>query len=97
MIVGALSPFEQDANRWTRWTTKISIDQRVEIPTGDSLLYATFSSGYKAGGFNNPVQEGIERQFAPIFDPELIDSYEVGVKSSLFGNRVIFQPVRVLL
>ena len=95
LIVGALSPFEQDANRWTRWTTKISIDQRVEIPTGDALLYATFSSGYKAGGFNNPVQEGIERQFAPIFDPELIDSYEVGVKSSLFGNRVIFNLFRV--
>ena len=89
LIVGALSPFEQDATRWTKWTTKVSIDQRVQIPTGDALLYATFSSGYKAGGFNNPVQEGIERQFAPIFEPELIDSYEVGVKSSLLDNRVI--------
>ena len=59
----------------------------------DAMVYAGYSRGFKAGGFN------LDRQFeGPLdpavgytdvdsgFAPEIIDAYEVGFKSQLFGN-----------
>jgi iron complex outermembrane receptor protein len=52
------------------------------------MAYATYSSGYRAGGFNgrvNSVEEAIEP-----YDPETVDNYELGFKSELMDNRVRF-------
>lgn len=64
-------------------------------PTDDLLLYASFSRGYKAGGFNldrsalkSPIvpfggQAGAQSLVGNLqFDPELVDAYEVGAKYS---------------
>ena len=62
--------------------------------TDDINVYASFSRGYKAGGFNldqeavgfrdengNPVDQSR-------FDPETSDSYEIGVKARGLDNRL---------
>jgi len=58
----------------------------------DVMVYGGYSRGFKAGGFN------LDRQFnGPTdatgytnsdssFEPEIIDSWEIGFKSQLFGN-----------
>ncbi|MBU0824485.1 MAG: TonB-dependent receptor [Alphaproteobacteria bacterium] len=64
-------------------------------PVDDLLLYASFARGYKAGGFNldrsalkSPIvpfggQAGAQALVGNLqFDPELVDSYEVGAKYS---------------
>ena len=64
-------------------------------PTDDLLLYTSFARGYKAGGFNldRSALKGPTATFASVggaqalvsklqFDPELVDSYEVGAKYS---------------
>ena len=64
-------------------------------PTDDLLLYASLARGYKAGGFNldRSALKGPTATFASVggaqalvgnlqFDPELVDSYEVGAKYS---------------
>ena len=63
-----------------------STDYRVALSydVGDStMLYGQVSTGYKAGGNN-------ARPFFPsqlnAFQPETLDSYEVGFKSTLGGN-----------
>jgi iron complex outermembrane receptor protein len=48
-------------------------------PTDDLLLYASYSTGFKAGGFN--AFGGIAT--APSFDPETLTSSELGVKLRL--------------
>lgn len=61
--------------------------------TDDLLLYASFARGYKAGGFNldrsalkSPIfpfggQAGTQALVGRLqFDPELVDSYELGAK-----------------
>lgn len=45
------------------------------------MLYASYTEGYKAGGFNSAGEI-----FAPPFDPEEVANYEVGMKSSWLDN-----------
>src|SRR5690606_1919744 len=49
-------------------------------PQDDLLIYATATSGFKSGGFNqtNPLDE---------FNPEKIWAYETGVKTRVFDRR----------
>ncbi len=46
-------------------------------PNDDHLFYASFSQGFKSGGFN-PGRQG--------FDPEFVDNYEFGHKATLFDG-----------
>ena len=49
--------------------------------TPDNLLYASFETGFRAGGFN--LTFGQEE-----YDPEYIDAYTIGAKNSFFDNRL---------
>ncbi len=53
--------------------------------TDTTLLYAFFSRGYKGGGINPPQSEGIEG-VSNTFDPEFINSFEVGTKSTILDG-----------
>jgi hypothetical protein len=56
----------------------------------DSTLYAFFSRGYKAGGFNPPLDRSLP-QFAgtpEVYDPEFVNAFEIGSKNVLAGGRV---------
>jgi iron complex outermembrane recepter protein len=69
-------------------------------PTPDHNLYFTYSQGFKGGGFDprgqttacrNPTGGACnaDQVFDFLaFDPETVDSYEVGYKASLLDNRV---------
>ena len=49
--------------------------------TPDNLIYASFETGFRAGGFN--LTFGQEE-----YDPEFIDAYTLGAKNSFFDNRL---------
>lgn len=49
--------------------------------TPDSLLYASFETGFRAGGFN--ITFGQEE-----YDPEFIDAWTLGLKNNFFDNRL---------
>lgn len=49
--------------------------------TPDNLLYASFETGFRAGGFNTTF--GQEE-----YEPEFIDAWTIGSKNSFFGNRL---------
>lgn len=54
-------------------------------PTDDTLLYANIARGYKGGGINPPQSAGLA-SVSNTFDPEFINAFEVGSKSTLFGG-----------
>ena len=64
------------------------VDYRANVQyrwTDDLMTYAQFSTGFKGGGVNpRPffVQQAVS------FDPETLDSYEIGVKSDFLDRRV---------
>jgi iron complex outermembrane receptor protein len=68
---------------WNDWSFLASTDYRFNE---NILAYARFSQGFMSGGFNgrsnNPGEE------AP-YDPETVDSYEVGLKTQWLDNRLI--------
>lgn len=53
-------------------------------PRNDAMYYASYSRGYKGGGFNPP--SGFSTT-ATTFDPEFIDAYEIGTKQTFADGR----------
>jgi iron complex outermembrane recepter protein len=72
---------------WGEFTPKVGLNYQV---APEVLLYASYSRGFKSGGFNGRPNPGGGGRFAPItaYDPETLDAYEVGFKSDLFDNRL---------
>lgn len=71
-----------DAN-FSKFTPKVGIDYR---PNSDTMLYASWSRGYRSGGFS-PRAATAETASTP-FQPETVDAYEIGAKLSLFDRRL---------
>ncbi|MBL0925589.1 MAG: TonB-dependent receptor [Sphingomonadaceae bacterium] len=83
---GTVTPFFAPGN-YSRDFENTSFRAGVDWkPINDLLLYATYSEGFKSGGFNT-------RYLAPVpsaisYNPELLKSYEIGAKVELFDRRL---------
>lgn len=66
-------------------TGRFGFDWKPKLDfTDETLIYAFYSRGYKSGGLNPPFSPGIGvTPTSPIFQPEFINSYEVGTKNTL--------------
>lgn len=53
-------------------------------PTTDNMIYASYSRGYKGGGFNPPTEGNPNSSFAP----ETVDAFEIGTKNSFLDRRL---------
>jgi iron complex outermembrane receptor protein len=71
-----------DAN-FTKFTPKIGIDFR---PNSDTMLYASWSRGYRSGGFS-PRAATAATASTP-FQPETVDAYEIGAKLALLDRKL---------
>lgn len=56
-------------------------------PTENTMLFATASTGYKAGGFNAQGTRAPLTLAQRIYDPEKVTNFELGVKSTLMDGR----------
>jgi iron complex outermembrane receptor protein len=66
---------------------KIGLDYR---PNDDLLLFASYSRGFKSGGFNGgflDFTDGVVPSDTP-YDEEILNSYEIGFKADLADGRV---------
>ena len=54
----------------------------------DILAYASFNTGYNAGGFNLVSPAGFANASAAAIRPETIKAYEVGVKSEVLDHKL---------
>lgn len=76
----------------TEWSGTGKISYRW---SPDVLTYFSYARGYKAGGFNldragldNPLTGASAEVEDLLFDPEFVDSFEIGAKTSFWDNRV---------
>lgn len=64
-------------------TGRAGLDWRPDLGfSDDTLIYAFYSRGYKGGGINPPQPAGANL-FPQTFEPEFINSYELGTKNTL--------------
>jgi iron complex outermembrane recepter protein len=83
-----------------QFTPRVSVSFE---PNADNTFYATYSKGFKGGGFDprglstqagdlngNGTIEANEIFEYFLFDPETVNSYELGYKASLFDRRLRF-------
>ena len=63
------------------WTGRVVADWRI---SDESLLYASYSRGYKSGGINPPLQPIFA--VAESFGPEFIDAFEIGSKNTFLDG-----------
>ncbi|MFC3052161.1 TonB-dependent receptor [Kordiimonas pumila] len=71
-----------NSKRWSEFTPKATLQYDF---SDDTNVYATFSRGFKSGGFNGQIDN--PAGLTP-FDPEIADNYEVGFKTMLLSNRL---------
>ena len=67
----------RDGDKWTEVTGELGLNYHVNE---EMMLYASYSRGYKAGGYNTDQDDA--------YDPETVDAFELGLKSQWLDNRV---------
>ena len=73
--------FQERSVGFDEITGRFVIDWQV---SDDSLIYASYSRGYKSGGINPPLQPIFA--VPESFTPELIDSFEIGSKNTFLDG-----------
>jgi len=62
--------------KWEEFTPRVGVRYQM---TDDAMFYATYSKGYRSGGFNGRV-DSVETAEIP-YNPEFVDNYELGFKT----------------
>ncbi|MDN3653138.1 TonB-dependent receptor [Thalassotalea ponticola] len=69
-----------DKQDWSKFTPRIGVEYQAH---DDLMLFASYAKGFKSGTFN-PRASTAE----PAANPEDVDSFELGMKSEWFNNRL---------
>ena len=84
-VLGLQSDFSE-GDSWNQFTPKVGVDYKLN---DDTLLYASYAEGFKSGGINMRADVSASPAgFSHVFEPEEAQSYELGIKTELWDNRV---------
>jgi outer membrane receptor protein involved in Fe transport len=78
-------PQRDTDDEWKEFTGRAVLDWAL---SDETLLYASFSRGYKGGGFNPPFDPQQFPDQKPDFEPEFVNAFEIGAENTLFDNRL---------
>ena len=67
-----------DKEDWSRFTPRIGVEYQY---SNDMMFFASYSQGFKSGTFNPRASDE-----EPAVNPEVVDSFELGVKSEWNNN-----------
>ena len=71
-------------DNWSSFDPSVSVQYR---PNDRIMAYASYAEGFKSGGFQASIP--VNAEFAEAtFDPEEVTSYEIGLKSTLWNQRL---------
>jgi outer membrane receptor protein involved in Fe transport len=96
------SVLEVEEQEWREPTGRLAFDWKPDLAfTDETLLYASYAHGYKAGGSNPPPASILswEDELSAIkqadsvakpktFDPEFVDAFELGAKNTLLDGKL---------
>lgn len=76
-------PLQTRSAEWTSFTPRVGLNWK---PNKDVLVYGSWSTGFKSGGFSNPTAT----LAAPVYNPEKLSTFELGAKTQWLDNRLTF-------
>ncbi len=79
-------PNAWDSQSWNVWTPTYGIQWHV---TSDAMLYASYSKGFKSGGWTTRLSAPISNAADARFNPEYDTTYELGLKSTWFNHHLL--------
>jgi iron complex outermembrane receptor protein len=79
-------PVERDES-WSAFSGRISLEWQM---AEDVFVFGSYARGFRAGGFNDRIRTNLPDAHFGItdFDEEILDMYELGVRSELFDNQL---------
>jgi len=75
----------QNSDSWGQFSPKVGVNYQANE---DTMVYGSFSSGFKSGGFDMRGDATATPSTVNGYDPETAETFEVGIKTQLFENRV---------
>ncbi len=78
-VVMLLSADSTAKKTFNAFTPKVVLSYKL---TDNSMVYGSYAKGFRVGGFN------FGNKANPTYNPEKSDNYEVGIKNTLFANRL---------
>ncbi|SNS86400.1 TonB-dependent Receptor Plug Domain [Sphingomonas laterariae] len=94
-LVDSGYPPAADINqKWGKFTGRVVFDWKPNLSfTDDTLIYASASRGYKAGGANPPRVDfnPVVVQYQPLpatYKPEYVNAFEIGAKNTLMNGKL---------
>ena len=74
----------QDDEQWEELTWRLALSHQF---SDDTMAYASYNRGFKSGVYNLNVLDPVNGPTDPV-EPELLDAYEIGLKTEFADNRV---------
>jgi outer membrane receptor protein involved in Fe transport len=79
--------YREDKISFDEWTGRFVVDWTPDVGfTDETLLYFSYSKGYKGGALNPPIDTTLFPNTPESFEPEKINAYEVGTKNTFLDN-----------
>lgn len=79
-------PIRASADKdWDKWSPRVGAQYQF---TDDLMAYTSYSQGFKSGGFFGRITLAETAEGLRSFDPEEVDTYEIGVKSLWWNQRL---------
>ncbi len=82
---GTFAPYREASVEFSEMTGRLVVDW---APSDDVMVYGSYSRGYKGGGINPPFDPVVFPNLTEEFQPEFIDAFEIGMKSTLADGRL---------
>ncbi len=87
--LGLSKPPRKDNKEWKEWSGRAVLDWTPQLSWSDAtLVYGSYSRGYKGGGFNPAFDPREFPDTAFYFEPEYVNAFEVGTKNQFLDRRL---------
>ena len=78
---------DQANDEWSETSPSLKVSWDL---TDNAMIYAGWAKGFKSGGFDMRADAAVEPNAVNGYDPETVDTYEIGLKAQLFDDRLRF-------
>lgn len=80
--------YREDDISFEELTGRFVVDWFPQVDfTDETLVYFSYSRGYKGGGINPPIDTTLFPNTPTTFEPEEIDAFEIGAKNTFWDRR----------